>query len=80
MATLEILYTPDTLLASFTPLSAYALRPSPCCTLLSGGRSRHQTEMASWRWTGLTLVYQIGVAYLFSLLVYQGGRLVQSLL
>ncbi|MDD3866070.1 MAG: ferrous iron transport protein B [Eubacteriales bacterium] len=81
VATLEILYTPDTLLASFTPLSAYAfmtftLLYTPCLAAVAAIKR----EMASWRWTGLTLVYQIGVAYLFSLLVYQGGRLVQSLL
>lgn len=80
VATLEILYTPETLMASFTPLSAYAfmtftLLYTPCLAAVAAIKR----EMASWRWTGLAMAYQIGVAYLFSLLIYQGGQLILAL-
>ena len=76
VAALGILFTPDQVLSYFNPLSAYAfmtftLLYTPCVAAL-GAIAR---EMRSWRWTLATVLYQIGVAYGFALLVYQGGRL-----
>lgn len=76
VASLGILFTPEQVLAAFNPLSAYAfmtftLLYTPCVAAL-GALAR---EMQSWRWTLAAVLYQIGVAYLLSLLVYQGGRL-----
>lgn len=76
VASLEILMTPEQVLIFFTPLTAYAfmtfsLLYTPCVAAL-GAIAR---EMNSWRWTLATVAYQIGVAYAFALLVYQGGRL-----
>ena len=76
VATLGILYTPETMLAAFTPLSAYAfmtftLLYTPCLAAV-GAIKR---EMNSWKWTFITVAYQTGVAYFFACLVYQGGRL-----
>lgn len=76
VASLGILFTPEQILANFTPLSAYAfmtftLLYTPCVAAL-GALAR---EMQSWRWTLAAVLYQIGVAYLLALLVYQGGRL-----
>ncbi len=76
VAALGILFTPEQVLSHFTPLSAYAfmtftLLYTPCVAAL-GAIAR---EMHSWRWTTATVFYQIGVAYGFALLVFQGGRL-----
>jgi ferrous iron transport protein B len=76
VAALGILFTPGQVLSYFNPLSAYAfmtftLLYTPCVAAL-GAIAR---EMHSWRWTLATILYQIGVAYGFALLVYQGGRL-----
>ena len=77
VASLGILFTPEQIALTFTPLAAYAfmtftLLYTPCVAAL-GALAR---EMQSWRWTLAAIVYQIGVAYLISLLVYQGGRLI----
>jgi ferrous iron transport protein B len=77
VASLGILFTPEQIALTFTPLAAYAfmtftLLYTPCVAAL-GALAR---EMQSWRWTLAAILYQIGVAYLISLLVYQGGRLV----
>lgn len=76
VATLGILYTPESMLASFNPLSAYAfmtftLLYTPCLAAV-GAIKR---EMNSWRWTLLAVLFQTGTAYLVSLIVYQTGRL-----
>lgn len=76
VASLGILFTPEQVLATFNPLSAYAfmtftLLYTPCVAAL-GALAR---EMHSWRWTLAAVLYQIGVAYLISLIVYQGGLL-----
>jgi ferrous iron transport protein B len=76
VATLGILFAPHEIPLYFSPLTAYAfmtftLLYTPCIAAL-GAIAR---EMNSWRWTLLTVAYQIGVAYLFALLVFQGGRL-----
>ena len=67
----------DTAMASsFTPLSAFAfmiftLLYSPCVTAL--GTIKKETQ--SWKWMGFAFVYTCGVAWIASLLVYQGGKL-----
>ena len=76
VATLGILFMPHEIPMYFSPLTAYAfmtftLLYTPCIAAL-GAIAR---EMNNWRWTLLTVAYQIGVAYLFALLVFQGGRL-----
>ncbi|MCK9253170.1 MAG: hypothetical protein M0P55_10470, partial [Clostridiales bacterium] len=58
------------------PLSAYAfmiftLLYMPCIAAFSAIRR----EMNNWRWTLTAVLYQTGVAWLISFLVYQGGRL-----
>lgn len=80
VATMGILYTPDSILAAFTPLSAYAfmtftLLYTPCLAAV-GAIKR---EMNSWRWTLLALLIQTGTAYLVALAVYQTGRLIVSI-
>jgi ferrous iron transport protein B len=60
----------------FTPLSAYAfmtftLLYTPCIAAL-GAIKR---EMNSWKWTAFALIWQIGMAWIVSMLVYQIGRL-----
>lgn len=76
VATLEILYTGDTLIHQFSPLSAIAfmtftLLYMPC--LAAFGAIKR--EMHSWRWTLAAVSYQTGAAYLMALVVFQGGRL-----
>jgi len=76
VATLEILYTGDTLVSQFTPLTAIAfmtftLLYMPC--LAAFGAIKR--EMHSWRWTLAAVSYQTGAAYLMALAVFQGGRL-----
>ena len=60
----------------FTPLSAYAymvfvLLYIPCLATLATIRR----ETNSWKWPGFAAVYTFGVAYVVSLVVYQGGLL-----
>lgn len=60
----------------FTNLSAlsfmiFNLFAAPCMAAI-GAIKR---EMGSWKWTGITLLFQTGVAYVLALLVYQIGRL-----
>lgn len=62
--------------AHFTPLSAYAfmafvLLYAPCVAAIATARK----ELGSWRWTGFTIAYQCGVAWLVSMLIYQIGSL-----
>jgi ferrous iron transport protein B len=76
VSTIEILFTQDQLLTMFTPLSAYAfmtftLLYTPCIAAL-GAIKR---EMNSWKWTAFALIWQIGMAWIVSMLVYQIGRL-----
>ncbi len=76
VASLEILLTAEQVVDFFNPLTAYAfmtfsLLYTPCVAAL-GAIAR---EMNNWRWTLATVVYQIGVAYGFALIVFQGGRL-----
>ena len=61
---------------AFTPLSAFAfmiftLLYSPCVTAL--GTIKKETQ--SWKWMGFAFVYTCGVAWIASLLVYQGGKI-----
>jgi len=73
--------TSETLLATsmgsaFTPLSAFAfmiftLLYSPCVTAL--GTIKKETQ--SWKWMGFAFAYTCAVAWIASLIVYQGGKL-----
>ena len=75
--------TSQTLLATsmgsaFTPLSALAfmiftLLYSPCVTAL--GTIKKETQ--SWKWMGFAFLYTCGVAWIASLIVYQGGKLLR---
>ena len=60
----------------FTPLSAYALMVfvllyAPCFAAIATAKK----ELGSWKWTAFTVVFQCGVAWLVSMLVYQVGSL-----
>ena len=62
--------------SAFTPLSAFAfmiftLLYSPCVTAL--GTIKKETQ--SWKWMGFAFAYTCGVAWIASLIVYQGGKL-----
>lgn len=64
------------LVAYFTPLSAFALMVfvllyAPCLAAIATARK----ELGSWKWTMFTVVYQCGIAWFLSMLVYQVGRL-----
>ena len=73
--------TAQTLLATamggaFTPLTALAFMVfsqlySPCMTAL--GTIKKETQ--SWKWMGFAFVYTCAVAWIASLIVYQGGKL-----
>lgn len=59
----------------WTPLSAFALMIfvmiySPCIATLAVVRR----ETGGWRWPAFSVVYSTAMAYLLSLAVYQGGR------
>jgi len=61
---------------NFTSLAAisfltFNLLCAPCFAAI-GAIKR---EMNNWRWTLTAVLYQTGVAWLISFLVYQGGRL-----
>jgi ferrous iron transport protein B len=61
---------------SFTPLSAYAfmafvLLYMPCMVVAVA--MRH--EFGSWKWFGVTFAYQMTLAWLVALIIFQGGRL-----
>ncbi len=76
VSTLEILYTPEALVNAFTPLSAFSfmvftLLYMPCIVAFSTIKK----EMASWKWTGFTVLFQTGVAWFVAFLVYQIGSL-----
>ena len=61
----------------FTPVSAYAymafvLLYMPCIVAFA----TIQREMNSWKWTLFTVVFQTGVAWTVSLIIYQVGNLI----
>jgi ferrous iron transport protein B len=61
----------------FTSVSAYAfmiftLLAAPCIAAIGAIRR----EMGSWKWTGITLLFQTGTAYVLALLINQVGRLI----
>jgi ferrous iron transport protein B len=61
---------------AFTPLSAYAflvfvLLYVPCITFIAS----MVHELGKWKWAGITILYQILLAWLTSFIVYQGGRI-----
>lgn len=62
--------------SAFTPLQAvsfmsFVLLYTPC--LATVGVLRKET--ASWRWTAFSVVYALVLAYLVSIVIYQGGKL-----
>lgn len=76
VATIGILFTEQQMLSMFTPLSAYAfmtftLLYTPCLAAL-GAIKR---EMNSWKWTGFAVIWQTGMAWSVSFLIYQIGKL-----
>ncbi len=76
VATIGILFTEQQMLSMFTPLSAYAfmtftLLYTPCLAAL-GAIKR---EMNSWKWTGFAVLWQTGMAWSVSFLIYQIGKL-----
>ncbi|NLW11068.1 MAG: ferrous iron transport protein B [Clostridiaceae bacterium] len=76
VATIGILFTEQQLLTMFTPLSAYAfmtftLLYTPCLAAL-GAIKR---EMNSWKWTGFAVLWQTGMAWSVSFLIYQVGKI-----
>ncbi len=61
----------------FTPVSAYAfmvftLLAPPCFAALGAIKS----EMRSWKWTFFAMAWQTGLAYLFSMMIYQIGGII----
>ncbi|MCI8553977.1 MAG: ferrous iron transport protein B [Clostridiales bacterium] len=87
VGTLTILYNPATdaglyaaLQGVFTPVSAlsfliFVLLYMPCVAAFSAIRR----EMNSWKWAAGTVLFQTGVAWTASLLVYQFGTLAVNL-
>ena len=64
------------LVTKFTPLSAYAylvfiLLYTPCVSAVAAIRR----ETGSWKYTLLSVLMQLGVAYVMALLVFQLGSL-----
>ncbi|HMX58166.1 MAG TPA: ferrous iron transport protein B [Leptospiraceae bacterium] len=59
----------------FTPLLAVSLMVffALCCQCMSTVVTV-QRELQSWGWAGFMFAYMTGLAYLFALLIYQGGR------
>lgn len=62
--------------AAFTPLSALSFMVfsqlyTPCVTALGTIKK----ETGSWKWMGFAAVYMFVLAWIVSLIVYQGGRL-----
>ena len=79
-STLAVLYPGASLASAFTPLSAFSflvfvLLYTPCVAALSAIRK----EMGSAKWTAVTIVYQIFVAWLASALVFQIGTLIMNI-
>ncbi len=76
VSTMSILYTPESLVAAFTPLSAFAfmvftLLYMPCIVAFSTIKK----EMGTWKWTWFTVAFQTTVAWVVSFLVYNIGGL-----
>ncbi|MFI5294330.1 MAG: ferrous iron transport protein B [Thermodesulfovibrionales bacterium] len=66
----------DVLKKQFTPLSAYAfivfvLLYMPCVVVAIAMRQ----EFGTWKWFGISFVYQMSLAWGVAFLVYQGGKL-----
>ncbi|GIO42676.1 ferrous iron transport protein B [Paenibacillus apis] len=63
--------------SAFTPLQAYSfmsfiLLYTPC--LATVGVLRKETS--SWKWTAFSVAYAVLLAYLVSIVIYQGGKLI----
>ncbi len=79
-STLAVLYNGTSILNSFSALSAFSflvfvLLYTPCVAALSAIRK----EMGSAKWTAVSIVYQLFVAWFASALVYQIGTLIINL-
>ena len=66
------------LASAFTPLAAVAfvvfvLVYTPCVATLAAIRSEH-----GWRWAGFSAAYQLGLAWLLAVLVFQIGSLLEG--
>lgn len=66
----------EALKGDFTPLSGYAflvfiLLYMPCMVVLAAMK----TELKTWKWAGISIVYQMLLAWVMAFIVYQGGRL-----
>ncbi len=61
---------------AFTPLSAYSfmvfvLIYMPCLALFVAMKD----ELKTWKWSFIALGYELGLAWIMSFVIYQGGRL-----
>ena len=61
----------------FGPLNAYAMMVFcllyvPCMATLATIKK----ETDSWRWTGLTVLFQFGMAWIVTFVVYQLGKMI----
>lgn len=79
-STLAVLYPGASIADAFSPLAAFSflvfvLLYTPCIAALS---AIHK-EMGSLKWTAVTVVYQIFVAWFASALVFQFGTLINNL-
>lgn len=85
VSTMSVLYQgggdiTSSLQAAFTPLSAYSfmifvLLYTPCIAALAAIRR----EMESTKWTLITVLYQLGIAWFASALFFQVGTLIMNL-
>lgn len=66
----------DSIRATFTPISAlsfmvFVALASPCISALAAAKR----ELNSWKWMVFSVLYQTGLAYIMSMLVYNIGSL-----
>ena len=83
MSTMAVLFgsEPTAIASVFTPLSAisfmvFVLLYTPCIAALSA----ISKEMGSKKWTAVSIVYQLAVAWFTSALVYQVGLLFMNIM
>jgi ferrous iron transport protein B len=53
---------------------AFILLAAPCLAAIGATKK----EMGSWKWTLITITFQTAVAYIVSLIIYQGGTLLAT--
>ncbi len=76
VSTMSILYTPESLMTAFTPISAFSfmvftLLYMPCIVAFSTIKK----EMGSWKWTWFAVVFQTCIAWVVAFFVYNIGNL-----